>query len=184
MPEIGPIKLIRKTQICIHHIWIEREEVLPNGTQPRIFVTERCEEHSRLAVVVELIMDATLGENGTLVQRERGAELSLQTVLKDEPRKDVVAFRESQELARARVDVWFVHAAWVHEARRHRDTEVDEGREGRTVGKVALTAEAFTAARIRIRRGVEVVFKPGIGWTLSFEDLKAGFAVGSELELV
>ena len=75
------------------------------------------------------------------------------------------------------MDVRFVHAARVHEARRGRDPEVDECGESFAVRKIALAAETLAAARVGVGGWVEVVFEPGVGWALGLKDCKAVDAV-------
>ena len=116
LPDVGMIQEIRKSQVGIDDIRVQREEVLPNSAQARILVTESGDEHCWLAVVIELIMDASLRQYGTLVLRQRGTHLSLQAILKKEAGLHVGAGGEYQELGRARMNVRFIHAARVHES--------------------------------------------------------------------
>ena len=60
LSNVGMVQEIRKPQISVDNIWIQREEILPNGAQARIFVTERGDKDSWLAAVIELVVDASL----------------------------------------------------------------------------------------------------------------------------
>ena len=78
------IKEVRKPQISIDNIRVEREKVLPNRAQARILVTERSDEDGWLAIVIELVVDTSLRQYGTLVLRQSSAHLRLQTIFKEE----------------------------------------------------------------------------------------------------
>ena len=184
LSKIGPVQHIRKPEIRIHNIRIQIKEVLAHGAKPGILITERRHKNSGLAIVIELVVDGTLGQDGALVELQGGGLLIGKPVLEDEARVHVGAADEGQELGRARVDVRFVHAAGVHEAGRHRDAEIDERGEGFPVGEVALAAQPLAAARVRVRVRGEVVFEPGVGGALLREQGEAVFGGGGQLELV
>ena len=84
LPNVGMIKEVRKPQISIDNIRVEREKVLPNRAQARILVTERSDEDGWLAIVIELVVDTSLRQYGTLVLRQSSAHLRLQTIFKEE----------------------------------------------------------------------------------------------------
>ena len=121
-------------------------------------------------------MDASLRENGALIQGKGGALLFLQSVFEDEARADVCSFGEGQDLCRSGVDVGFVHPAWVHEPGGHGDAEVGERREGFAIGEIALASETFASTWVGVGGWVEVIFEPGVGGAEGGEEGEAVFA--------
>ena len=91
LPDIGVIEEIREAEIGVDDVRVQEEEVLANRAEARILVAEGGDEDGRVAVVVELVVDAPLGQDGALVLREGGAHLGLQTVLEEEAGLDVGA---------------------------------------------------------------------------------------------
>ena len=182
--KIGRIQHVGETQIRIHDIRIQIEEVLADGAEAGVVITESGHKDGGLAVVVELVVDGPLGQDGALVEAERGGLLVREAVLEDEARVHVAAADQGQELRGPRVDVRLVHAARVHEAGRHGHAQVDQRREGFAIGEVALAAQPLAAARVRVRVRGEVVFEPGVGGALLGEQGEAVFGGRGQLELV
>ena len=135
---------------------VEREEVLRDGARARVLGAKSADEDGGRAVVVELEVDAALGEDGALEGGEGSVLLHGEAVLEDEARLDVVARGEDEELGRARVGVGRVEAAGVHEADGGAEARADEGGEVAAVREVDLAAEAGLDARVG--GGVEVEF--------------------------
>ena len=81
LPNISMIQKIRKPQIRIHDIGIQKEEIFPNSAQTRVLIAERGYKHCRFAVIVELEMDASLGEYRALILRQGRAHLRLEAIL-------------------------------------------------------------------------------------------------------
>lgn len=136
---------------------VDGEEVLGDLARAGVLVAEARDEGRVVAVVVELEVDAALGEDGALEGRERRVLLHREAVLEDQARLDVVARHEREKLAGPRVDVRCVEATRIHEADCRREVLADDAGEVGAVGEVDLTAHAGYDGRVG--GGVEVEFE-------------------------
>ena len=55
LSDVGMVEKVRKPQISIDNIRVQREEVLANRAEAGIFVAKRSNENGRFAVVIELL---------------------------------------------------------------------------------------------------------------------------------
>ena len=75
----------------------------------RILIVKSRDEGDRFTPDVDLVMDRTLGENGSLTLSQGVAD-EASTILLDKP--DIhLTINEEQELGRSRMGVWGVHSA-------------------------------------------------------------------------
>ena len=184
LPNIGMVQEIREPQIGIHNIRVQREEILPHSTQPGVLIAKRRYKNRRLAIIIELEVNTSLRQYRPLIQLQRRAHLRLQAIFQQKPRLHTTPRHQNQELARARVDMGFIHAARIHEARRGRDAELDEGGESFAVCEIPLATGALAASGGWIGARVEVVLEPGVGGALLLQDGEAIDAVDCEFESV
>ena len=83
---------------------------LSNLVNTRILIIKSRDKGDRFTAEVDLEVDRTLGENGSLTLSQGVAD-ETSTVLLNEP--DVhLTVNEEQELGRSGVGVWGVHSAW------------------------------------------------------------------------
>ena len=138
---------------------VNGEEVLRNRARAGVLAAQARDEDGRLAVVVELEVDAALGEDGPLELAERRVLLHGEGVFEHEARLDVGALRQDEEFGRARVDVWRVESTRVHEANGGGEAGANHGGKVGAVREVDLAAGAgFDAG---VRGWVEVEFEVG-----------------------
>lgn len=108
----------------LHDIRAEGEEVLRNLRHTRVGVVEARDEDGALAVRVELLVDASRGEDGHLVQGE-GVLNGARAVLHDKVGHQA-ALDDNVQLGRARMHMRSVHAARPQETNRHGGAVADE----------------------------------------------------------
>ena len=83
------VNLGREPERRIDDRRINVEEVLRNGARAGVFVAQTRDEDRRFTVVVELEVDAALGEDRTLELAQCGVLLDGESVLEDEAGIDV-----------------------------------------------------------------------------------------------
>lgn len=100
----------------------------------RVLRVERCHKHSRIAVIIELEMNASLGEHGALELAQGAGDFWRagpdQSVFEDVAELQVVAFGQGQELCGARVHVGSVDATGLEETNSGGDAQASQDREG------------------------------------------------------
>ena len=180
--EVVRVDLRREAERRVHDRGVEGEEVLRDGARAGVLGAEPADEDGRRAVVVELEVDAALGEDGALEGGQGRVLLHRKAVFEDEAGLDVGAGREDEELGRARVDVWSIQPARVHEADGGTEAGPDERGKVRAVREVDLAAEAGFDARVG--GGVEVEFQVcgvrGGEEGVLFDFGRGGFELGDE----
>ena len=147
---------MRVSQVCSHNARINVEEILCDAAQSWILVAESCHEYSGLAVVVELEMDAALGQDGALELVQGRAHLRGQAVLEDKSRPDIASLDDGEEFGGAVVDMRGVHAAGVQEPGRHCQAKINEGGKGLAVGEITLAPFPRADATAWVGGDVEV----------------------------
>lgn len=158
----------------------EAEEVLGNGAGTGVLRVETGDTNGRLAVLVLLPVDGTLGEDGTLPDAELSGELVSKAVLENEASGHVGLGGEGEVLGCARVDVRGVETAGLEEDGGRGDSQASKNREVSTVGKINLS----TLARSDVGVGSRVVVEDEAQGTVIEVLLEVGEAgddgVGSE----
>lgn len=132
--DIAPINRLREPQRRIHHIGIQPKEVLRNLRSTRVLAVERRHEGSGLAPVVDLVVDATLGEDGAFELVEGACYLGVfargdEPIFEDVSEVDF-AVDDGEEFGGAGVHVRGVDTAGVEEAEGGADAETGEDGEG------------------------------------------------------
>jgi hypothetical protein len=94
----------REAEGSIDNTAVESEEVLGNLAGTRVLRVEGSDEGSRLAVVVDLVMDGAHGEDSALELLESRGDLRSEAILEDKASLNF-AGDDGQELSGARVGV-------------------------------------------------------------------------------
>jgi len=96
-------------------------------TQTRIIVTESCNENSRFATVIELVMDTPHWEDGTFILVKSSIELSGDPFFfLNKARLNVPSRCDHQELGSSRMRMRCIHAAWMEEVDRCSDSKTNQ----------------------------------------------------------
>jgi len=182
--EVVGVDLCGEAQSGVNDGRVDAEEVLGDLAGTGILVAEARDEASGIAVVVELEVDASLREDGTLELGQSGVLLHNEVVLEDETGLEVVAFDEGQELARARVDMGSIKATGVHEANGCGEVGPNDRREVGTVGKVDLATSAGDGARVGWGVGCGVEVELQVGRVLSRKQFESFHLGGGGLDFL
>lgn len=81
------IHIIQETRIpqsSLDQLRVLNKQILARATHTGILATQRRHKHRRLAIVVELVVDGTLGADGTLVETDGREDGLVKAVFQDE----------------------------------------------------------------------------------------------------
>jgi len=137
----------------------ETEESLGDLASTRVLIVKSGDESERFTPGVDLVMDRTLGENGSLTWSQ-GVDDKASSILLDEPDLHT-AVNEVKELGRPGVGVGGVHPARFHLTDSHGDAVREERREVGDIGEGEVSAGApdGTDSGIVIEQPVSVVLE-------------------------
>jgi hypothetical protein len=149
-------KLTRKAESSIDNIRVQRKQCLSNLVGTRVLAVQRRHKSSLLAVVVELVVHAALGENCALKLVQVPRDLWILTrlnkaVFKHEAELEVLTLNEREKFGGARVHVRRVDTAGVEEADGGGYTQASENGEildGGSDGDAAFAAVDGQGGRV------------------------------------
>lgn len=118
--DVLPINGLGESKRSVDDVRVQAEEVLGDLRGTRVLVVERRNERGRVALVVDLVVDAALREDGALELGEGAGDFGVFTGCDEAVLEDVAevnfAVDHGEELGGAGVDVGCVDAAGVEEA--------------------------------------------------------------------
>ncbi len=114
---------------------VKSKEVLCNLAGTRVLRVQRCHKCRWLAVVVELVVNGTLGKDCALECVEESCDFwvflgSDKSVLQNETKLEILAFNKGEEFSGPRVHVRSVDATGLKETDGGADTETGKDGEG------------------------------------------------------
>lgn len=132
-----PIDGLGKAERGVDDVGVETKEVLRNLRCAGIFAVEGSYEGGGLTLVVDLVVDAALGEHGALEFGERAGDFGVltsrhQAVLENVAKIDL-AFDDGEKFGGAGMDMGCVDATSVKEAKRGGNSQTSEDGESLNV---------------------------------------------------
>lgn len=157
--DVGAVQALGEAEGGVNDVGIETEEVLGDLGSASILRVQGSDEGGRMALGVDLVVDAAHRENGALKLGEVAGDLVVcrnlgvdEAVLEDETEVDLT-IDESEELGGAGMDVRGVHTAGIEEADSGGDAEVGEDGEVLDVGGSGAATGTGSTGSVEVEDG-------------------------------